>query len=290
VREAIESALGQTYQDFETIVVDDGSEDDTSSVVAQFGSHIRYVKQTNEGASGARNKGMSLAHGKYIAFLDADDLWTPDKLSQQIPVLEHDSKVGLVYSDWATRSEDGEFDPSRLKNLQPASGYVFDELVQRGFILTSGTVVRRSCIEQVGFFDKTLSIAQDYDLWLRISYRWKVTLVNKVLVMKRNRDGNLSSNLVKTAKERIALFDKALKNFTDMSPATQRLVKNQLANNHWDVGYYYFDQLALREARRSFASSLFYQSSNARALGYLAASFLPTSVVRAIRTAKRAAQ
>jgi glycosyltransferase involved in cell wall biosynthesis len=290
VKEAIESALAQTYRDFEVIVVDDGSDDDTTSVVAQFGSDIHYLRQTNQGASAARNQGIAMSRGKYIAFLDADDVWKPNKLAEQIPVLERDSSIGLVYSDWAITSENGETKASQLKDLKPASGYVFDGLVQCGFILTSGTVVRRSCLEDVGHFDKTLSIAQDYDLWLRICYRWKIELVNKVLVTKRDRNGNLSSNLVKTATERIALFDKALKNFTDMTPATRRLVKNQLAYNHWDVGYYHFDQLSLREARKSFACSLSYQASNARALGYLAATFLPSSVLRVIRTAKRAVQ
>jgi glycosyltransferase involved in cell wall biosynthesis len=287
VREAIKTALVQTYRDFEIIVVDDGSIDNTGSVIAQFGSDVHYFRQQNRGSSAARNQGIAISRGNYIAFLDADDLWTPNKLAEQIPIFQRDSKIGLVYSDWAVTSEGGETRASRLRDLSPGSGYVFDDLIQCGFILTSGTVVRRSCLNEVGYFDERLSIAQDYDLWLRICYRWKVELVNKVLVTKRDRNGNLSSNLVTTARERIALFDKALTNFTDMTPPTRRLIKDQLAYNHWDVGYHNFDRLLLREARKSFASSLSYQRS-ARALGYLAATFLPSSVVRVIRTAKRA--
>jgi glycosyltransferase involved in cell wall biosynthesis len=290
VREAIDSVLGQTYRDFEIIVVDDGSDDDTSSVVAQFGSNVNYFKQTNQGAGAARNQGIAMSRGKHIAFLDADDLWAPEKLAEQIPVIEQDSSVGLVYSDWAITSPGGGTKASQLKDLKPQSGNVFDGLVQCGFILTSGAVVRRTCLDDVGDFDNTLSIAQDYDLWLRISYRWKIELVNKVLVTKKDRDGNLSSNLIRTANERIALFHKALINFSDMTPSTRQLVKDQLAYNYWDVGYHHFDQLSLREARKSFASCLSYRPSNARAFGYFAATFLPSSVLKILRTAKRAVQ
>jgi glycosyltransferase involved in cell wall biosynthesis len=288
LREAIQSVLSQTYADFEVVVVDDGSTDNTESVVHSFGDQVCYVKQQNQGAGAARNHGIKRSRGEYVAFLDADDLWLPGKLGEQIPFLDRDPELGLVYSDWSVVPEQGEAQPSYLRNLPAAAGYVFNELVQCGFILTSGTIVRRSCLEDVGFFDETLSIAQDYDLWLRICYRWKIALVNKPLVIKRNRDGNLSSNLIKTAVERILLFEKALKQFPDMTPHSRRLVRRQVALNYWDVGYHYFEGMFLKEARRNFMYSLSYDWSNGRAYGYLAVSCLPASVVRVARAAKRA--
>jgi glycosyltransferase involved in cell wall biosynthesis len=288
VREAIQSVLDQAYTDLEIIVVDDGSTDNTECMVRSFGDRVSYLKQENKGASSARNSGIQKSQGSYVAFLDSDDLWLPGKLAEQIPLLEHDPEVGLVYSDWTVVSDQGVLEPSYLSNLPTASGYVFNELVQSGFILTSGTIVRRSCFDDVGDFDETLSIAQDYDLWLRICYRWKIVLVNKPLVIKRSWDGSLSSNLLKTAVERIALFEKALKNFSDMAPLSRRLVKHQLAINYWDVGYDHFDRMLLKEARRNFAWSLTYDWRNARALGYLAASCLPGSLAKVFRAARRA--
>jgi glycosyltransferase involved in cell wall biosynthesis len=285
---AIQSVLSQTYSDFEVVVVDDGSTDNTESVVHSFGDQVCYVKQQNKGAGAARNHGIKRSRGEYVAFLDADDLWLPGKLGEQIPLLDRDPELGLVYSDWAVVPEQGEVGPSYLRNLPAAGGYVFDELVQCGFILTSGTIVRRSCLDDVGCFDETLSIAQDYDLWLRICYRWKIALVNKPLVIKRNRDGNLSSNLTKTAVERIVLFEKALKEFPDMTPRSRRLVRRQVALNYWDVGYHHFEGMLLKEARKNFMSSLSYDWRNGRVYGYLAASCLPASVVRIARAAKRA--
>lgn len=288
VREAIQSALDQTYQDLEIIVIDDGSSDKTESVVGSFGEAVRYVKQENQGAGAARNRGIAMARGRYVAFLDADDLWLPQKLAEQVPLLDADPELGLVHSDWAVVSEKGPKEPSYLSRLPTASGYIFDELAQCGFILTSCTVVRRSCLENIDWFDETLSIAQDYDLWLRICYRWKTALVDKPLVTKRNRDGNLSSDFTKTAVEKIALFKKTLHDFSDMTPHRQRLLRRQLAQNYWDVGYHYFDRLMLKEARRNFVSSIGYDWRNGKAYGHLAASCLPVPILRVVRTAKRA--
>ena len=205
--------LGQTYSNLEIIVIDDGSTDDTERVMQTFGSRVSYVKQENQGVSAARNHGIKLARARYVAFLDSDDLWVPQKLAEQIPLLDEDPEIGLVYSDWAVVSEHGVVQPSFHSERPAASGHVFNELVETGFILTSGTVVRRSCLDEVGDFDESLSIVQDYDLWLRICYRWKVAVTNKALVTKRSWNGSLSSNFPKMAMERIALFKKALETF-----------------------------------------------------------------------------
>jgi glycosyltransferase involved in cell wall biosynthesis len=288
LKDAIESVLGQTYSDFEIIVIDDGSTDDTEDVLRSFGERISYVKQENKGVSAARNHGIRLARAQYVAFLDADDLWVPQKLAEQIPLLDKDAGIGLVYSDWTIVSEQGVSVSSFHSSRPPASGHVFSELIETGFILTSGTVVRRSCLNEVGDFDESLSIAQDYDLWLRICYRWKVGVVNKALVTKRSWNGSLSSNLSKTAAERIALFEKMLRNFDDMTTQNRRLVRSQLAINYWDVGYDHFDRLMLKEARKNFVSSVSINWRNRKALGYLIASYLPRPLARMVRRVKRA--
>lgn len=288
VKEAIESALAQSYSDFEIVVIDDGSTDDTEGVVRQYGDRVRYFKQENQGVSAARNAGIKHSSGEYVAFLDSDDLWLPEKLAEQIPLFDDDPKLGLVYSDWAVVSGNAMLQTSYLKDLPASSGYVFDELIQSGFILTSGVVLRRACVDDVGAFDKSLAIAQDYDLWLRISYRWKVQLVDKCLFTKRSCDGSLSSNLAKTAMERIALFQKMLRDLPGMTPRSRQLVRRQLALNYWDVGYDQFDGLSLREARKNFILSLQCGWTNAKTLAYLAATYLPVAFVRAARATKRA--
>lgn len=285
--EAVESVLAQTYQDLEIVVVDDGSTDNTEQAIRQFGDRVRYLKQENQGVSAARNTGIKHSRGEYIAFLDSDDLWAPDKLAEEVPWLDADPTLGLVYCDWAVVSGADVLHASYLENLPASSGYVFDGLVQSGFILTSGVVVRRTCLEDVGDFDKALAIAQDYDLWLRISYRWKVQLVTKRLFTKRNLDGSLSSNLAKTAQERITLFQKILRKLPSMPPRSRRLVHRQMALNYWDVGYERFDGLFLRDARRNFFSSLLHEPTNVKSLAYFAATFLPPFLVRTIKARRR---
>jgi glycosyltransferase involved in cell wall biosynthesis len=270
------------------VVMDDGSRDDTESVVRQFGDQVCYFKQENQGVSAARNAAIKKSRGEYVAFLDSDDLWLPEKLAQQVPLFESDPKLGLVYSDWSVVSGEEVLQSSYLKDLPAASGYVFDALIQSGFILTSGVLLRRACLDDVGDFDKSLAIAQDYDLWLRISYKWKVQLIPTCLFTKRSCEGSLSTNLTKTALERIALFQKTLKELPGMSPRSKKLVREQLALNYWDVGYDQFDGFSFREARKNFFSSLSYNWTNTKALAYLAATYLPASLVRAARATKRA--
>jgi glycosyltransferase involved in cell wall biosynthesis len=289
VEEAIESVLAQTYRDFEIVVIDDGSTDNTEHVVKRFAGRIHYFKQKNEGVSAARNAGIKKSRGQYIAFLDSDDLWLPEKLAEEIPLLDADPQLGLVYCDWAVVSGDALLQASYLKGLGASSGYVFDDLIQSGFILTSGVVVRRACLDNVGDFDKSLAIAQDYDLWLRVSYQWRVQLVDKCLFTKRSWDGSLSSDLIKTALERISLFQKTLRELPDMTPRSRRLVRHQLALNHWDVGYDNFDSFSFEEAREHFRSSLMYDWTNAKVLAYLVVSCFPKSLVRVARAARRAA-
>ena len=287
VVQAVESVLSQTYHDFEILVVDDGSTDNTQQAIGRFGDLVRYFKQKNQGVSAARNAGIKQARGEYIAFLDSDDIWLPDKLAEQVPWLNTDPNVGLVYCDWSVVSNGCVAHSSFLRHLPANSGDVFDDLIQSGFILTSGVVVRRACLDDVGDFDKSLTIAQDYDLWLRISYRWQVQLVSKCLFTKRNLAGSLSSSLSKTALERIALFKKTLRSLPGLKARSRRLLRRQLAVNYWDVGYENFDGLSLENARKNFISSLMYDWTNIKSLAYLAATFFPVSVVRAARTIKR---
>jgi hypothetical protein len=199
-----------------------------------------------------------------------------------------DPKLGLVYSDWSVVSGEEVLQSSYLEHVPPASGYVFDQLIQGGFVLTSGVVVRRACLDDVGDFDKSLAITQDYDLWLRISYRWKVQLVDQCLFTKRSRDGSLSSNLRKTALERIALFQKTLRELPGMTARSRKLVRHELSLSYWDAGYDDFDGFSFRQARRNFKQSFTHDWTNVKALAYLAAACLPASFVRAVKAAKRA--
>ena len=287
--EAIDSALGQSYKDLEIIVVDDGSTDDTETVVNRYRDKIVYLKQERRGVAAARNRGIRASHGEYVAFLDADDLWLPEKLEEQIPYLDQDLRVGMVCSDWLVVSEAGAVGPSVLHRCKNAgSGYMFREIVQASFILTSTVVVRRSSLDNAGLFDESFPTAEDLDLWLRISYRNNIALLRKPLVIKRNRNSNLSSDYRLASIFRVKLLQKALTSFTDLSAPDRRLVRNMLSKNYLGLGYHNFAQMLRKEARKNLLCSLRYDWTNAKAFGYLAASYLPPLLVRVVRAVKRA--
>lgn len=167
---AIESVLAQTYRDFELIVVDDGSTDDTRQVVERY-PQARYIYQENRGEPGARNTGIQASTGEYVAFLDADDTYLPDKLERQVLVLDAQSEFGAVYSDVlvcdAAGNSRGLY--SSLTGHRGQSGWLFEALVWHSFIAVHSVLVRRIVLDEVGLFDETLPTGPDWDLWLRVA-------------------------------------------------------------------------------------------------------------------------
>ncbi|MBZ5561106.1 MAG: glycosyltransferase family 2 protein [Acidobacteriia bacterium] len=289
VAEALKSVLAQTFHDFEIVVVDDGSQDNTAAGVRSAAPNAVYVRQENAGVSAARNHGIRIATGEYIAFLDADDVWDPHKLEKQVRVLDEEPEIALVCSDFSTASSEGSVEPSYLKHCRHArSGYVFDEVVQEYFILTSSVLVRRSCLAEVGGFDESLRVTEDRDLWLRICHRWKISLLTDPLVIKRNRPGNLSSDTGRAGSSRVKVFEKALRTLPDLSSRSRRLILDQLSANSCALGYDYFARFMMGEARQALRKSLTYRWTNGRAWLYLLACYLPVPMIRAIRRAKQA--
>jgi len=160
--------------DLEVIVVDDGSSDDTAGLVARYPS-VRYIRlEPSRGVSAARNVGIKASTGKYIAFLDDDDLWLPEKLKRQVRALEAEPDVGVAYSQCHQRNRQGKVREVVLPDSQLApSGQTFREFVTKGeytiFHLVTA-LVRRTAFEKAGYFDETLSICEDYDMWLRLAF------------------------------------------------------------------------------------------------------------------------
>lgn len=179
---AIESALGQSLKNVEIIVVDDGSTDETVNILQPYKKIIRYIYQPNAGRSAARNTGILQAQGKYIAFLDADDLWLPDRLAQHIPILEENPDTLLVYSQANVIDSQGN---NRLVRDTPLiiggslndSSQAVKQLLLGNFIPILTVTLRKSIFEQAGLFDDKLSYAEDWDLWLRIAELGKISFV-----------------------------------------------------------------------------------------------------------------
>lgn len=243
--ETLASALDQTYRDFEVVVVDDGSTDDTAGVARGVGDdRVRVISVANGGVARARNTGIREASGEFITFLDADDLWRPTKLERQIELLHGEAGVGVSVTG-ATRIDSG----SRPVIRRPAwsaeglvvrrmLGAALDDYCEALLLnsmvagcISSG-MVRRSTVEQVGGFDPSFSQAADWDYWLRLSRMTRFGVLDDEMVLYRVHLGNMSRDIALLERETFAVLDKF---FAD--PASERYMslRPRAYSNHWMI-------------------------------------------------------
>jgi glycosyltransferase involved in cell wall biosynthesis len=184
LKEAVDSVLDQDFEDFELIVVDDGSTDGTTEEIKRYGGRVRLLEHSeNRGVSTARNKGILHAKGKYIAFLDSDDLWVKGKLRIQVAFLDENPHYPLCYTDeiWIRR---GRRVNPKIKHSK-YSGWIFEKCLPLCTISPSSAMMRKTLFSKVGLFDEALPACEDYDFWLRVSARFPIFFINKKLIVKR---------------------------------------------------------------------------------------------------------
>jgi len=210
VGEAIASALAQEEVEFELIVVDDGSGDDTASALAAFGIAIRSVFQPHGGVSAARNKGIREAKGEWLAFLDSDDLWLPQKLRLQLDFFRKHPDFRICQTEEIWIRHGRKLNPKSYH--QKPQGYCFAKLLERCLISPSAVVIHRGLLDEVGFFDESMPACEDYDLWLRIGCRYPIGLVQEPLTVKRGgHPDQLSSTIPALDRYRILALAKLLR-------------------------------------------------------------------------------
>jgi glycosyltransferase involved in cell wall biosynthesis len=191
VQEAIDSVLDQDFRDFELIVVDDGSDDNTREMLSAYGKAITILRQPNRGVSAARNRGIAEAAGQLIAFLDSDDLWLPGKLASQVKFFEEnaDAVVNQTQEIWVRNGV--RVNPK--KRHHKFSGMIFERSLALCLVSPSAVMIKKGLFDDVGLFDEQLPACEDYDLWLRISCRYPVHLIDHPLIIKRGgHDDQLS--------------------------------------------------------------------------------------------------
>jgi glycosyltransferase involved in cell wall biosynthesis len=210
---AIDSVLKQTYPVFEIILVDDGSTDETEEVVGAYldDPRLKYVYQNNAGQANAKNTGIKNSSGEFIAFIDADDCWCPEKLEKQMACFKN-TEVGVVYCLAKYLNEEGQeiFYEMTGPYLQPKRGWVTDWLLFDNFVQFSSSVVRKECLDKFGTFDEALKMGIDWDLWLRISTAYTFDFVKEQLFYYRmGHSGQMSKNI----EIRLQCSDRIMENF-----------------------------------------------------------------------------
>jgi len=209
IGDCINSVLNQSLTPKEILIIDDGSIDNTKLIVSKIikkNKIVRYFYQKNSGLSAARNIGIKKATGDFIAFLDSDDLWQKEKLEKQLAVFNNqkNNQLGLVYCDYIDIDKNGKklVGYPSFKTIETLKGDVYSKLALGNKISSSGSgvLIKKECFIEVGLFDEMLIAAEDWEMWLRISKKYLVDLVNEPLVFIRRHNNNMS-----TDKKRIIL-------------------------------------------------------------------------------------
>lgn len=246
VVEAVDSVLGQTYPNMEAVVVDDGSTDNTQEVLAKYADdpRVKIIHQENAGQTVAKNRGLADCTGDFIGFCDADNAWLPDKIATQLKAFEGDNPPGVVYGDLQFIDDKGADLPT--PHVDRPSGRITGRLLADNFVPFNTCLVPRDILTEVGGFDESLSMAIDYDLWLRISTRHDFLHLPQVLARYRIWGGQMSHRTGERLDNALRMMEKFLRNHGDS-------VSNTEARRAWAFTYTTRGRWLGRVGRRSEA-------------------------------------
>jgi len=211
---AIESVLAQTFEDWQIVLVDDGSTDNTSEVIAPYlqshGAKIRYIRQQNRGLPAARNAGILASNSELLALLDADDVWLPCRLQESVEMMAERPAAGLSYGLVTHIDPDNCIGSTWEGNAgKDAQGHIAPQIYMRTINLPCPTVTfRRTCVDQVGLFDETMRATEDRDLWLRIALRYEAAFIPKVLAYYRVSASSMSGDPERMLRAQLQFIQK----------------------------------------------------------------------------------
>ncbi|MCU0497004.1 MAG: glycosyltransferase family 2 protein [Anaerolineae bacterium] len=269
IKRAIDSALGQTYPNLEIILIDDGSTDQSAALIQQhYGQdrRVRYGYQVNQGVSAARNRGVQSAQGEFVHFLDSDDWLDPTKIEKSYRLFESNPAIAVVYGHGIAMHPDG-MTPIPLDQPPLPSGDVFCEWLTGTMAggkhgVTPSFMVKRAAILEVGGFDPTITLAEDWDLWLRLAERYPFAALSEKLVYYTTRPDGLHAQALKMAIGRLEIYQK-----TRSSPRVHECLSDaeydRLLAGRWHVvAMRHWEQHQRAQARKAFQTANRYDPSN----------------------------
>jgi glycosyltransferase involved in cell wall biosynthesis len=289
---ALASVAAQNYpaDRIETIVIDDGSTDDTLALARTFDEQVpglQVFSQPNQGVSAARNLAIAVSAGELIAFLDADDRWLPDKLAAQVEVYQADPTVGLVHCGFEFVDQNGAALPDWPRRSRLDHGDVLLEFLCDFFLITSAVLVPRAVLERVGGFDESLKVGEDNELFLRIVSAFQVGCAPRTLLERTVRPDSLSrQDFDLDARVDLATIERYLAQHPAFARRHRDRIDAHLASYMYGFGYRLLDEGQVSQARRMLRRSLRRRWS-VPATRSLLRSYLPDTVARSGRTILR---
>lgn len=224
----VESVLKQTYRNVEIIVVDDGSTDSTRERLAMYGNTIRYMYKENGGACSARNMGIRAARGEYIGLIDCDDLYLPKKIEMSVAYLEKHPHIGFVRTPAYFIDANDRIISIYSHSQRSYVGWIYKKLLLFNFICNSTVIAKKACFGNVGLFDETVFSPADWDMWLRLSEKYKAGYLPVPLTKYRISHNYILNNLEKVEKEDRLILEKELQRHPDLGRLLKRRARSNL--------------------------------------------------------------
>ncbi len=325
IRPAAESVLGQTYTALELIIIDDGSTDDTEKVLEDIrrDTRVRYIRQNNTGAAKARNHGLKLASGEYIAFIDSDDIWQKEKLGAQVCVMKALPQIGLVCSNFSARKNNIEIEKFHIKsyfdvfntyNLELGDifsdrlridervraldgtgevfwGCVYETMLFGNLILTSTCLCRANIFNEVGVFNTSYPTLEDYDLFLRITDKYPIAFIDKDLIVYQYSDNQLSGEnyFGKLCEVLIEIYSKNIDKIhrTQFYQNNRNRIKKRLGMYQGMAAYFHYSKGHRRSALGYYMKAVRNNPGVIKYYTYMALSILPTQINEYLKKIKR---
>ncbi len=246
--DALSSVQRQTFQDWECLLVDDGSRDQTPRIVRPFlaDSRFRYIRSDSLGQTRAKNLALRLSHAPLVAYLDGDDVWLPSKLERQVRLMEAENEVGVCFTRRFLINPEGELLPSHHPPIP--RGMIFNEILLDNFVCFSSAMIRRSVLEHVGGFDPRLQLAIDYDLWLRVARHYRFDYIDEPLVKYRTGHGNLSTRIVERITTVFSTMRRSLQRRGNDQSTPEPVQREAWGSTCRTMGYVLRDREPLRAA------------------------------------------
>jgi len=301
---ALATALEQTGVSLEVVLVDNSTDGSCAGYSDHPDPRVRYVFSQPPGVSAARNLGIRLARGKFLAFLDADDEWLPGKLSMEVSAIERLPEAGLIFTDTMMCDEKEIIQDAMYTNVLKAwcqahrsevpdcyCGSLYVQLLNANCMHTSSVMVRPNVLEQSGIFDEQFQIGEDYDLWLRIARSYPMVYLDRVCCKYNVREEGLSGGNavrgVRWLEAHLAVREKHRR--ASWIPSEHRKLLNDILHQrYWELGLNRFGDNRFREARKCFWEALRVRPLHPKIWLYIFSSFLPKPVIELIRTRRQA--
>lgn len=269
LNDCLRSIVDQDYHPLETLVIDDGSTDSTPDIIKSFGGKIRYYRQKNGGEASARNKGIELANGDYINFLDADDIWCPGKISTQVAVLDEYPQYGVVFGDFCRINDSFRYNSFHELNIEPMkskidsnwSGWLFPRMLLDSWVHIITAMARKNVFSAIGEFNSENIIGTDYDFWIRTSRKFQMAKIPYQVALYRDNPTSVTSKFVKRNFP-AEIVTKYIKKYGIIDPKGGALTSSQIRKRLFDLwfihGYVARNNGKYSSAVQSFGKALKY--------------------------------